>query len=174
MQSETLMLYKLIILYILDSVDYPLTNTRLIDFMLERQYTNYFNVQQVLAELVEDEYVTSEVTRNTTKYLITSSGGQTLSFFLEDLSPAIRKDIDTFLCENSYALREEVAYPTDYEKTKSGDYITRLQVIERNHPIFEIHLVVPTEEDAERICRDWLTTNADLYRYTVSKLLGGQ
>lgn len=174
MQNETLMLYKLIILYILDSVDYPLTNNRLTDFILERQYTNYFNVQQVLAQLVEDGYVSTEVTRNTTKYLITSTGGQTLSFFLDDLSLAIRKDIDAFLRENSYALREEVAYPADYEKHKSGDYITRLQIIERNHEIFAIHLSVATEEEAIRICNEWEKTNADLYRYTISKLMGGQ
>jgi len=173
MPNETLMLYKLIILYILDSVDYPLTNNRLTEFILERQYTNYFNVQQVLAQLVEDGYVSSEVSRNTTTYLITSAGGQTLSLFLNDLNPAIRKDIDNFLRDHSYALREEVAYPADYEKTKFGDYITQLQILERNQPIFELKLSVPNEEDAIRVCNEWEKNNADLYRYAVSKLLGG-
>lgn len=173
MQNETLMLYKLIILYILDCVDYPLTNNRLTEFILERQYTNYFNVQQVLAQLDEDGYVSSTVTRNTTKYQITQAGGQALSLFIDDLNPSIRKDIDNFLKEHSYALREEVAYPADYEKTKSGDYITRLQILERNQPIFEVHLTVPGEEDAIRICNEWDKTNADLYRYAVSKLMSG-
>ena len=173
MQNETLMLYKLIILYILDSVDYPLTNTRLTEFIVERQYTNYFNVQQVLAELVEDGYVSSETSRNTTTYLITTSGGQALSLFLNDLRPDIRKDIDNYLKDHSYALREEASYPADYERLNTGDYMTILKILERNQPIFEVHLSVPTEQDAIRICNEWEHNNADLYRYTVMKLIGG-
>ncbi|MBO7402938.1 MAG: DUF4364 family protein [Lachnospiraceae bacterium] len=173
MQNETLMLYKLIILYILDSVDYPLTNTRLTDFIVERNYTNYFNVQQVLAQLVEDGYVSSEVTRNTTTYLITTSGGQALSLFLNDLNPAIRKDIDNYLKDHSYALREEVSYPADYEITNSGDYMTRLTIMERNQPIFELRMSVPNEDDAIRVCNEWERSNMDLYRYAVMKLIGG-
>ena len=40
MQSDTLTLYKLIILFILDKVDFPLTNAQLSDFILEKEYTN--------------------------------------------------------------------------------------------------------------------------------------
>ena len=57
MQPEALMLYKLIILYILDRVDFPMTNSRLTDFITTKEYTNYFNVQQVLSDLVEDGYI---------------------------------------------------------------------------------------------------------------------
>ena len=173
MKNETLMLYKLIILYILDSVDYPLTNTRLTEFIVERQYTDYFNVQTVLSQLVEDGYVSSEVTRNTTTYLITTSGGQALSLFLNDLNPSIRKDIDNYLKDHSYALREEVAYPADYEITSTGDYLARLTIIERNQPIFELRMSVPTEEDAIHVCNEWERNNADIYRYTMMKLLAG-
>ncbi len=172
MPNETLMLYKLIILYILDNVDYPLTNNRLTEFILERQYTNDFNVQQALAQLVEDGYVSSEFSRHTTSYQITSTGGQVLSLFLMDLNPSIRKDIDVYLKDHSYVLREEASYPADYEKTPAGDYITRLKILERNQPVFEVHLSVPDESDAIRVCNEWENNNADLYRYTVLKLLG--
>ena len=64
MQPETLMLYKLIILYILDRVDFPMTNAQLTNFITDRQYTSYFNVQQVLTDLVDDGYITLEQKRN--------------------------------------------------------------------------------------------------------------
>ena len=41
MQSESLMLYKLIILYILDRMNFPITNTELTRFILEKEYCNY-------------------------------------------------------------------------------------------------------------------------------------
>ena len=38
--------YKLIVLYMLDQVDFPLTNTQISNFMLNKDYTTYFTVQQ--------------------------------------------------------------------------------------------------------------------------------
>ena len=46
MQPEALMLYKLIVLYTLSRVDFPMTNSQLTEFITEKEYTNYFNVQQ--------------------------------------------------------------------------------------------------------------------------------
>ena len=37
MQPETLMLYKLIVLYILDRVDFPMTNAQLATFITARE-----------------------------------------------------------------------------------------------------------------------------------------
>ena len=40
--NETLTLYKLMILYLLKKVDFPLATTQISDFMLGMEYTNYF------------------------------------------------------------------------------------------------------------------------------------
>ena len=57
LQSESLMLYKLIILYILDRMTFPITNTELTRFILEKEYTNYLTIQETLADLIEDNYI---------------------------------------------------------------------------------------------------------------------
>lgn len=44
--AEPFTLYKLIILYMLDRVDFPLTNSQISSFLLDRGYTNYFTLQQ--------------------------------------------------------------------------------------------------------------------------------
>ena len=51
--SETFTLYKLIILYMLDKVDFPLTNAQISEFILNKGYTTYFKLQQALSELTE-------------------------------------------------------------------------------------------------------------------------
>lgn len=40
--AEPFTLYKLIVLYMLEKVDFPLSNTQISDFFLEKEYTNYF------------------------------------------------------------------------------------------------------------------------------------
>ena len=49
--SETFTLYKLIILYMLEKVDFPLTNAQISDFILGKGYTTYFTLQKALSEL---------------------------------------------------------------------------------------------------------------------------
>ena len=45
--------YKLIILYMLQNSEGDLTNSQITDFILERKYTNYFQLQQAISELVK-------------------------------------------------------------------------------------------------------------------------
>ena len=49
--SDTLTLYKLIILKMLAQIDSPLSNSQISEFILEKEYTNYFTLQQVLSEM---------------------------------------------------------------------------------------------------------------------------
>ena len=51
--AEAFTLYKLIILYMLDKVDFPLTNSQISEFVLDKGYTDYFKLQQALSELAD-------------------------------------------------------------------------------------------------------------------------
>ena len=51
MTQDPLTLYKLIVLYMLNRVDFPLTKAQITDFILEKEYTTYMNLQSVLAQL---------------------------------------------------------------------------------------------------------------------------
>ena len=57
MLSDPITLYKLMILYMLDHVNFPLTNSQLTDFFLDHEYTTYFTLQQALNELLEAGYL---------------------------------------------------------------------------------------------------------------------
>ena len=50
--AESFKLYKLIILYMLNKVDFPLTNSQISEFILDQGYTTYFKLQQALSELL--------------------------------------------------------------------------------------------------------------------------
>ena len=68
MSEESLTLYKLMILFMLDNLDFPLTNSQLSEFFVNHGYTSYFHLQQAISELVESEFVRTETIRNTTNY----------------------------------------------------------------------------------------------------------
>lgn len=51
--SDVFTLYKLIVLYMAQQSREELTNSQISQFVLDRDYTDYFHLQQVLSELVE-------------------------------------------------------------------------------------------------------------------------
>lgn len=171
MQSDTFMLYKLIILYILSRVKFPLTNAQLTAFILEKEYTNYFNIQQAISELLDDEFISCETTRNSSRFSITESGLQTLYFFDNMISQGIKEDIEAYLAENKQILQEEVSTTAELYLAKKGEYIVHLKAVERDSTLIDLSLAVPTEEEASIMCNNWKSKSSDIYAYLMSSLL---
>ena len=103
--SETMTLYKLIILYMLDKVDFPLTNAQISEFILDKGYTNYFKLQQALSELADAELIREETTHSRTLYHLTGDGAQSIQYFRNKISRPIQEDIDNFLRDKKYELK---------------------------------------------------------------------
>ena len=64
MLSEPMTLYKLMNLYMLKQVNFPLTNAQLSGFFLDREYTTYFTLQQALNELLEAGLIKMQTLHN--------------------------------------------------------------------------------------------------------------
>lgn len=169
--NSSLTLYKLIILYMLNQVDFPLTNSQISNFILSREYTTYFPFQQALIELEESRLIEVEKIHHTSYYRISTEGKYSLEAFFEELSPQIRQEVKSYLIENKYELRNEVATRTSYELIGGGDYQVSCQVFEENRPILELNLIMPTEEMAIQICQQWKEKHNELYQKLILELL---
>ena len=139
MQSDALMFYKLIILYILDRLDFPITNKELTHFIVDRDYCDYITINDILQELIEDNFVEMETSHKVYLYRITPSGKETLAFFYTRLSVAIRDEIDAYLSEKEYQLREMVSTTADYFETKKNEFVVELRVVERDSELVHIN-----------------------------------
>ena len=155
----------------LDKVDFPLTNAQITDFILEKDYTNYFNIQQSISEMKDADLIISETIRNSSYFKITDAGSETIHFFDSDISEAIRNDIDTFLRENKYKLREEVSILSDYYEKKKDEYVATCYVREQGSKIVEISLSVSTEQEAQTICNNWKNKSQDVYAFLIQTLM---
>ncbi len=170
MSQEPLTLYKLIILYMLDRVNFPLTSAQVSEFILEKEYTNFLTLQQAIAGLTEAELITTQTIGNRTHLIITPEGLNTLSFFENRISDAIKKDINTFFKDREMELRNEVSILADYYKATSGEYNAHLVAKEKNLKLVDITLSVPTEESAAAICDNWQRKNQQIYQFLVEQL----
>ena len=166
MLSDPITLYKLMILYMLDHVNFPLTNSQLTDFFLDHEYTTYFTLQQALNELKEAGLIRMESTHNSSRYEITKEGEDTIS-------PAIIEDIDSYLKENKFRLRNEVGVISDFYKSTNQDYIVHCEVREGKSVLIGFDLSVPDKDQAETMASHWKERSQDIYAYVMKTLMKG-
>jgi len=171
MLSEPLTLYKLMTLYMLKQAKFPLSNSQISEFFLNKEYTTYFTLQQALNELLEAHLIRQETIRNSSRYEITREGEETLVFFGNTISDGIIEDIDTFLKENKIRLRNEVGIVADYYKSTSQDYIVECEVREGKNVLIKLEVAVPSEEQAEIMCDKWQDSNQRIYAFVMKELL---
>ena len=169
--TEAYTLYKLIVLYMLDKVDFPLTTSQISEFILDKGYTTYFKLQETLSEMAESNLLDVETTHNRTLYHLTENGEETVHFFHNKLSPAIQKDIDDFLAEKAYDLKEEVSVKSNYYMNTNHEYDVVCKITEEEQTLIELKLCVPTEKEAESIASNWTKYNQEIYTSLLSKLL---
>ena len=171
MAAEALTLYKLMVLYMLNKVNFPLANSQISEFMLEKQYTSYFTLQEVLNDLVGNGFIQLITYRNSTQYKLTPEGFETIAFFDSKISSAIKEDIEQYLKDNKYDLKSEVGTTSDYYKSTSRDYIVHCQVKEGASNLIELNIAVPLEEQADAMCAKWKDASQEIYEFIMHKLM---
>ena len=170
MLQDPLTLYKLIVLYMLNRVSFPITPAQISEFILEKEYTNYLTLQQVIGELSEANMIHSQTTNNRTLLTITEEGRETLNYFENRISDTIKEEILTYFRDNEFDLLDEVSVQSNYYKSTTGDYEAHLIAKERGSNLIELKLSVPDKETATTICDNWQDKNQDIYQYIIKQL----
>ena len=112
MTSESIKLYKLIILYFLNRTKNEITNAILSDFILE--YTDYFSIQETLKNLTNDGLICASKTRTASYYTITEKGRETLNFFCSQLPKDTIQQINDYMSKHKIQITENTSVRTDY------------------------------------------------------------
>ena len=112
-----------------------------------------------------------EATHNRTLYQLTEEGAETIHYFKNKISPDIREEIDTFLVEKMYDLREEVSVKSDYYLNTNHEFEVKCEILENGSNLIDLRLTVPTEKEAQAIVSNWNLKNQEIYTSLLMKLL---
>lgn len=169
--NDTMTLYKLMVLFLLKKGSLSLTNAQISDFFIEKGYTNYFTLQQVIHSLLDTEMITAETVRNTTLYNLTSRGEETLSYLKDKLSEGVIQDMISYLNDKKIELVNELSVLSDYDRAPNGEYAVHLRIMEKEAPVMDLTLSVVTLALAKRMCDNWQKNSSELYGYLMEQLL---
>ncbi len=169
--TEPSTLYKLMILYMLKKVNFPLSNPQLWTFFEQKGYTNFFTFSNTVSELLEANLIKEDEVRSVQRYELTREGEEALYYFKRDIPEGVREDMDSFISENKFQLRNETGVVADYRKTDNFDWLVHCEVREGNSVVFEINLTVPTDDLARVIAGHWKENAQSVYADVMNRLM---
>ena len=167
-----LFLYKVMILYMLDRIgDYTLTNTQFASFLMDRGYTDMFNIYETLAELIDSGFISVNTIRDVHHYKITDEGEEALLYFENRLPDSIKQDILDYFEKEKINLKNESEIYADYYENENKEYTVECFIKERKETILHLKFNVPSRGIAVSICDSWRTKSTDIYTYLMNELL---
>jgi len=163
----------MIILYMLNRVDFLMTTAQISDFVLLREYADYLTLNKAQNELIDNGLISvskAQAAHNRTHLCITAEGKDTLRYFENRFSDSIKNEIEEYFRDKSFELKNELAVYGDYYKASSGEFEARLVAKDREIKLIDLTMSVPTEEIAEHICDSWQERSEEIYQYLVKQL----
>ena len=167
---------KLIILHLVKKMGISLTNSEICQFLLNKDYMDYFSVQQYLSELVNANWLEKSREHNSTRYTLTDEGEDVILYFQNHISEDVKHDINIYVKENSKRIRAEYAVTAHYFPELNGDYLVKCSLCDDNGTsLMEISVTVVSKTQAQQICHNWRKNVNSLYgQFLTTLVVGGE
>lgn len=170
--NETLAENKVLILYILNKIDTPVSNNELLQLVLSIEDMNYFYFQQFILDLLENKYIEEykEEENSEAIYRLTNAGKSALEL-TKDLIPGIVKlKIDSTIKGELDSIEEEVSIVSEFMPEDDNLFSVTCKVVEKNKSIFEVSTFAGSREHAKAISDNWKKNAVDIYPKIINLL----
>lgn len=163
---------KLILLYLIEKMGIPLSNSEICQFALEKNLMDYFSVQQYLSELVEAVLLEKNKENNHTRYVITKQGNEMLSYFGKQIPDFAKNEVAEYIHDNGKRIKAEYEVTANYFLEMNDEYLVKCGVYGNDgSSLMEVSVVVATKEQARSICANWKKNINFLYGSILSSLI---
>ena len=168
--GEVLAENKVLILYLLNKIDQPITNDGLLRLVLSIMDMNYFYFQQFLLDLLEIKYIISFEKEGKQVYQITQKGIETLEL-THDIIPGIIKLKADMTFENKLKeTKEQESITAEYTPESENHYTVTCKINENNNCIFQISVFAGSREEAKKIVDNWKENAYRIYPQILNDL----
>ena len=169
---------KVLILYILNSINQEITESNLFKLISPINNINYFYYKQVLADLVLSKLIETytsddESEEIKTIYEITTEGKSSLELTIDILPGLLKLKADTVLKNEFININNESSIVTEYIPENEQSYTVKCKIIENNKTLFEVRTFAGSTENARIIADNWKNHAYSIYP-KILDLLNGQ
>ena len=167
--------YKLILLYVLDKMEIPLTENSILEICSsQNNWINWMECQDLLSQLITANFIYKPSTDNQeNRYNITVNGRGCLSEFYTRIPASLRAQIDQFAMENKLQYKRNQEYVSKNYKNEDGSYTVELKILEpvTAATIFGLTLKADTRHGAMLACKKWRDIAPTIYESVYGKII---
>ena len=169
--TEELAQNKLIILFLLNKLNIAVSNGEICQFAIEKDFMDYFSVQEYLSDLCDSGLLEKFKEDNTTWYRITGEGTRVLGFFVERIPLWIQRETGIYIIKNHIRLKSQFQVTAEYTKTPEVDYTAKCCLYNSDRTmLMELSLSLPNKERAKKVCENWRKNVDSLYGLVLNTL----
>lgn len=162
---------KLSMLYLLYRLDLPLSDEQMAEFFTAEGQPNYFELQQLLAELCDSGHLSRSESHGCLYCRITEKGREAVAMFKKKIHIRTLSRIDRFVEDHGHRLRNESQLAAEVMRAENGSYRVSLKVLEMDQMVMEITLAVPHADQAKAIAAAWKGHAKTIYKDLLVQLI---
>ncbi|GAA0181883.1 DUF4364 family protein [Clostridium sediminicola] len=153
---------KLLLIYILNKINLPISNNQVTEIILKNNLINYFTLQQYITELCSAKFLNYIDFDGKQRLVITKNGESVLKLFKNRISPSKIELIDNFLQKNLENIKNEITISADYT-IEDNNYIVNLKASENNSILLDLKVNVASIKQANELCAKWKNNSSEIY-----------
>ncbi len=159
--TEELAQNKLILLYIIENAPNSFDKNEISEYILQKDYLNFFLIKQYLGELIEGNLIELVEDEDKEKYMLLEKGTLALKYFDSKIPENIKEELKEDFKDFSILEKRDSQVVAEYFLKEGNEYMVNLKLVENEETLFSMYISVPSLEQAENICHKW-KTNTDV------------
>ncbi|MFY9213324.1 MAG: DUF4364 family protein [Tissierellaceae bacterium] len=168
--SEELAQNKLILLYIVREAGYGFTKDEITEFILKKNYMNFFSIQQYLSELVDSSFIDLVENQDRQEYKLQEKGKTALEYFSNKIPDFIKEDLETEFQAQRNQAKKETQVLAEHYQNENGQYVVNLKLIENEDTLFSLYLNLVSLEQVEIVSNAWKERTESIYAEIIKLL----
>ncbi len=156
---------KLVILFVFDKMEIPLTEETVLDMCCSRNnWVSYMLCKEIMVDLVDSGFIIVNNSKSGERYYtITTEGRMCLNYFFTNIPASLREEISNYVKNNRINFRRKQEYFRDYSRNDDGSYTVLLKILDPAGPKLELKLNVANRSNAQDIYKKWEEKASQVY-----------
>lgn len=159
---------KVLILYVMSRVSYPVTETEIYELCYQDECLSYFDVCTAIPEMVESGHL---IRQEQGKFVITEKGRETGDLTADSIAFTVKLKAENAVAKFNRQMRRSSFVKTQVIPRESGDYSVVMSLDDEMGNLMTLELVAPDQRQAVRLSKLFEKKAENVYNLTMTELL---
>lgn len=162
---------RVLILYIINELNIPVSNLHLTDTILGNRFMNYFSLQTAIDELLKNGMMTETGEDGKVYYNITDDGKDAVKLLKNIIPQGILMRFDQQKKEIRARIKRDLEINAEYALDDDNNYFVRCFVRDGDIHLIDFKILAGNKKLASEICENWKDHTKEIYSEIIETVL---